>query len=149
MTEEQRAALGTIRKGRGGVFLLHGITGSGKTEVYFRLIEDALSEGRGALLLVPEIALTAQLVSLIERRFGQRAAVLHSAVGEAARKDALRRLRQGVADVAVGPRSAVFAPLDRWGGDRRRAARRGATSRRRRHAITPRTSPCSVPRAAG
>lgn len=111
-TAEQAAALREIRANPGGVFLLHGITGSGKTEIYFRLIEDALAERRGALLLVPEIALTAQLVALIARRFGDRAAVLHSAVGEAARKKALRRLREGIADVAVGPRSAVFAPLD-------------------------------------
>jgi primosomal protein N' (replication factor Y) len=108
----QAAALAALRRGRGGTHLLFGVTGSGKTEVYFRLIEDALAAGRGALLLVPEIALTAQLVDLVQARFGPRAAVLHSAVGEAARRSAMRRLHEGLADVVVGPRSAVFAPVD-------------------------------------
>jgi len=109
LTAAQAKALGALR--RGGTHLLFGVTGSGKTEVYFRLIEDALGAGRGALLLVPEIALTAQLVALVQARFGDRAAVLHSAVGEAARHAALHRLHQGLADVVVGPRSAVFAPV--------------------------------------
>ncbi len=112
LTEAQAAALQTLRRGRGGTHLLFGVTGSGKTEIYFRLIEDALAAGRGALLLVPEIALTAQLVDLVQARFGNRAAVLHSAVGEAARHSAMRRLHEGLADVVVGPRSAVFAPID-------------------------------------
>ncbi len=112
LTAAQEQALRALRAGRGGTHLLFGVTGSGKTEVYFRLIEDALSSGRGALLLVPEIALTAQLVDLVRARFGNRAAVLHSAVGEAARNSALRRLHEGMADVVVGPRSAVFAPID-------------------------------------
>ncbi len=112
LTQAQAAALKAIRQGQGGTHLLFGVTGSGKTEVYFRLIEDALAAGRGALLLVPEIALTAQLVDLVRARFGNRSAVLHSAVGEAARHSALRRLHAGLADVVVGPRSAVFAPID-------------------------------------
>ncbi len=111
-TPAQAGALALLRAGQGGVHLLHGVTGSGKTEIYFRLIEDALQAGRGAILLVPEIALSAQLVSLVQERFGRRAAVLHSAVGEAARRSALQRLRSGVADVVVGPRSAIFAPVD-------------------------------------
>ena len=112
LTSAQAAALEALRRGRGGTHLLFGVTGSGKTEVYFRLIEDALAAGRGALLLVPEIALTAQLVDLVQARFGNRAAVLHSAVGETARHSALRRLHEGLADVVVGPRSAVFAPIE-------------------------------------
>ena len=112
LTDAQAAALGALRAGQGGTHLLFGVTGSGKTEIYFRLIEDALGAGRGALLLVPEIALTAQLVDLVRARFGNRAAVLHSAVGEAARHSAMRRLHEGLADVVVGPRSAVFAPID-------------------------------------
>ncbi len=111
-TPAQAAALVALRGTPGGVHLLHGVTGSGKTEIYFRLIEDALQAGRGAILLVPEIALSAQLVALVQERFGRRAAVLHSAVGEGARRSALQRLRQGVADVVVGPRSAIFAPID-------------------------------------
>ena len=111
-TPAQSEALRRLREGRGGVHLLFGVTGSGKTEIYFRLIEDALAAGRGALLLVPEIALTAQLVDLVQARFGPRAAVLHSAVGDAARHSALRRLHEGRADVVVGPRSAAFAPVD-------------------------------------
>ncbi len=112
LTDAQAAALRALRAGKGGTHLLFGVTGSGKTEVYFSLIEDALGDGRGALLLVPEIALTAQLVDLVRARFGNRAAVLHSAVGEAARHSAMRRLHEGLADVVVGPRSAVFAPID-------------------------------------
>ncbi len=111
-TPAQAQALRVLRASPGGVHLLHGVTGSGKTEIYFRLIEDALGAGRGAILLVPEIALSAQLVALVQERFGRRAAVLHSAVGEAARRRALQRLRHGVADVVVGPRSAIFAPVD-------------------------------------
>ncbi len=112
LTAAQAAALEALRRKPGGAFLLHGVTGSGKTEIYFRLIEDALLSQRGAILLVPEIALSAQLVDLVQARFGRRAAVIHSAVGESARRQALQRLRQGIADVVVGPRSAIFAPVD-------------------------------------
>ncbi|PDW03044.1 primosomal protein N' [Candidatus Viridilinea mediisalina] len=92
-------------------FLLHGVTGSGKTEVYLRVIARALRLGRQALVLVPEIALTAQLVRRFAARFPGQLAVLHSALGLGERYDEWRRLRRGEARVAIGSRSAVFAPL--------------------------------------
>jgi len=92
-------------------YLLHGVTGSGKTEVYLRLIADELAAGRQTLLLVPEIALTPQLVRRLRDRFGEELAVLHSAVTERERFDAWRRAYRSQARLVVGTRSAVFAPL--------------------------------------
>ncbi len=92
-------------------FLLHGVTGSGKTEVYIRVIEAALAEGRGAIVLVPEISLTPQLVGRFTRRLGDRVAVLHSGLADGERLDEWRRARRGEATVVVGARSAVFAPI--------------------------------------
>jgi len=97
------------------VFLLHGITGSGKTEVYLRLIARALRLGRQALVLVPEIALTTQLVRRFAARFPGKLAVLHSGLGLGERYDEWRRLRRGEARLAIGSRSAVFAPLPELG----------------------------------
>lgn len=96
-------------------FLLHGVTGSGKTEVYIRLIEAALAAGRGAIVLVPEISLTPQLVGRFTRRLGDRVAVLHSALSDGERLDEWRRVRRGEATVVVGARSAVFAPVEALG----------------------------------
>lgn len=96
-------------------FLLHGVTGSGKTEVYLRAIARALRQGRQALVLVPEIALTTQLVRRFAARFPGRLAVLHSELALGERYDEWRRLRRGVAGVAIGSRSAVFAPLPNLG----------------------------------
>ena len=95
--------------------LLHGVTGSGKTEVYLQAIEIALSQGRQALVLVPEIALTPLTVRRFLARFGGRVAVLHSGLRGGERYDAWRRIRRGEADIVVGARSAVFAPLPRLG----------------------------------
>ena len=95
----------------GGSHLLHGVTGSGKTEVYLRACADALERGRGVIVLVPEIALTPQTVARFQARFGDTVALLHSALGEGERYDEWRRLRSGEARIAVGPRSAVFAPV--------------------------------------
>jgi primosomal protein N' (replication factor Y) len=95
--------------------LLHGITGSGKTEVYLRAVEATLAAGRGAIVLVPEIALTPQTVERFEDRFGDTVAVLHSGQRPARRHDEWTRLRRGDARVCVGPRSAVFAPLPEIG----------------------------------
>jgi len=92
-------------------FLLHGVTGSGKTEVYLRAIARALRQGRQALVLVPEIALTTQLVRRFAARFPGQIAVLHSELAPGERYDEWRRLRRGEAGVAIGSRSAVFAPL--------------------------------------
>ena len=93
-----------------GVALLHGITGSGKTAVYIKLIESCLENGRSAMLLVPEIALTPQLLGLLAAYFGDKVAVLHSSLSSGERYDQWKRIRSGEAAVVVGTRSAVFAP---------------------------------------
>jgi primosomal protein N' (replication factor Y) (superfamily II helicase) len=97
------------------VFLLHGVTGSGKTEVYLNAIEAALGEGRSALLMVPEIALTPAMAGQFLSRFGGRVAILHSAFSDSERSDQWRRIRSGAASVVVGTRSAVFAPVTKLG----------------------------------
>jgi primosomal protein N' (replication factor Y) (superfamily II helicase) len=91
--------------------LLHGVTGSGKTEVYLAAVEAALERGKGAIVLVPEIGLAPQAVARFRARLGDRFAVLHSALSPGQRYDEWRRLRDGEAQVCVGPRSAVFAPV--------------------------------------
>ena len=92
-------------------FLLHGVTGSGKTEVYLRVIAETLAAGKTALVLVPEISLTPQLAARFRARFGDLVAILHSGMSDQARLGEWSRLRQGPARIAVGARSAVFAPL--------------------------------------
>ncbi len=94
---------------------MHGVTGSGKTEVYLRAIAEALACGRQALVLVPEITLTHQLVARLEDRFGAQVAVLHSGLGAGERVGEWHRLRAGDTPIAVGARSALFAPLERLG----------------------------------
>jgi primosomal protein N' (replication factor Y) (superfamily II helicase) len=117
LTPEQLAAVSRVEAaldGEAGAdreLLLHGVTGSGKTEVYIAAAEAALRRGRGAIVLVPEIGLTPQAVARFRGRLGDRVAVLHSALGDGERYDEWRRLRRGEADVCVGPRSAVFAPV--------------------------------------
>ena len=101
--------------GAGGHFLLAGATGSGKTEVYLRACAAALERGRGAIVLVPEIALTPQTLGRFQERFGDRIAVLHSALTEAERRDERERIAAGEAPIVIGARSAVFAPLPRLG----------------------------------
>ena len=96
-------------------FLLHGVTGSGKTEVYLNAIETALASGRGALLLVPEIALTPAMAGQFFSRFGDRVAILHSAFTDVERSEQWRRIRSGAAGVVVGTRSGVFAPVRNLG----------------------------------
>ncbi|MDD5705115.1 MAG: primosomal protein N' [Kiritimatiellae bacterium] len=95
--------------------LLFGVTGSGKTEVYLQAIARVLEQGRGAIVLVPEIALTPQTVQRFAGRFGARIAVLHSALSDGERYDEWQRIRKGEARVVIGPRSAVFAPVERLG----------------------------------
>jgi primosomal protein N' (replication factor Y) len=95
--------------------LLHGVTGSGKTEIYLRAAETALAQGRGAIVLVPEIALTPQIVGRFIERFGDTVAVMHSQLRPGERYAEWRRLREGDARICVGPRSAVFAPIERLG----------------------------------
>ncbi len=118
LTDDQCRALDqllpalTDRKGR---FLLSGVTGSGKTEVYIRAVREALKQGRAAIVLVPEIALTPQMVGWFRARFGDQSAVLHSRLSAGERFDEWRRIRRGEARVVVGARSAVFAPTENLG----------------------------------
>jgi primosomal protein N' (replication factor Y) len=109
------ARIATALAEGGGAFLLHGATGSGKTEVYLRACEEALAQGRGAIVLVPEIALTPQALGRFRARFGERVAVLHSALTEAERRDERERIASGEAPIVVGARSAVFAPVPALG----------------------------------
>jgi len=95
--------------------LLHGVTGSGKTEIYLQAIARMLDEGKGAIVLVPEISLTPQTVRRFAGRFGDRVAVLHSALSDGERYDEWHRIRTGAARVVVGPRSAIFAPVANLG----------------------------------
>ncbi|HEX6586135.1 MAG TPA: primosomal protein N' [Solirubrobacterales bacterium] len=111
LTEDQRRAVDAIvPEGHRGL-LLHGVTGSGKTEVYLEAARAALERGRGTIVLVPEIALTPQTMDRFRRRFGGLVALLHSRMPAGARYDEWRRLRSGEARICVGPRSAVFAPV--------------------------------------
>lgn len=115
----QQAALRRIiepmENGRSDVLLLHGITGSGKTEVYLQAIQACLDQGRQAIVLVPEISLTPQMVERFKGRFGEAVAVLHSRLSHGERYDEWRKIRSGRAGVAIGARSAIFAPLGRIG----------------------------------
>jgi primosomal protein N' (replication factor Y) (superfamily II helicase) len=118
MTRDQRAALDAVVAAlpedgapAGRSLLLHGVTGSGKTEVYLEAVRAALARDRGAIVLVPEIALTPQTLDRFRRRFGDSVALLHSRMSAGARYDEWRRLRSGEATICVGPRSAAFAPV--------------------------------------
>src|SRR5439155_1195939 len=95
--------------------LIHGVTGSGKTLVYLEVLRRVVDDGRGAILLVPEIALTPQTVARVRGVFGDQVAVLHSGLSDGERADAWRALRSGARRVAVGARSAIFAPVPRLG----------------------------------
>ena len=105
----------SMRQNRFEVFLLHGITGSGKTQVYIEAIRDAVAQGKDAIVLVPEISLTPQAVARFQGNFGKLVAVLHSRMSTGERYDAWRRVHRGEARVVVGARSAVFAPLKNLG----------------------------------
>lgn len=119
LSEEQARALAAIvaavRARRAERFLVHGVTGSGKTEVYLRAAAEALARGREVLVLVPEITLTHQLLARLEARFGARVAVLHSGLRPGERIGEWRRLLRGRTPIAIGARSALFAPLDNLG----------------------------------
>ncbi len=119
LNQSQRVAFeqirGAIEAREFRTFLLHGVTGSGKTEVYLSAIETAVEQGRSALLLVPEIALTPQMAGQFFSRFGDRVAILHSAFTDVERSEQWRRIRSGAASVVVGTRSGVFAPVRNLG----------------------------------
>ena len=116
---EQQTALDTINAAmdqeKPGTVLLHGVTGSGKTEVYLQALQHALDKGQGAIVLVPEIALTPQTVDRFRSRFGECVAVLHSSLSDGERHDEWHRIRNGEAQIAIGARSALFAPIENVG----------------------------------
>ena len=119
LTPDQQAIFGEITKGisskRFSPFLIHGITGSGKTEIYLRAIEEVLAQGKEAIVLVPEISLTPQLLSRFRDRFGENLALLHSKLGRGERYDQWRKVLRGDVGIAIGARSAIFAPFKRLG----------------------------------
>ena len=119
LNDEQQQALDQIvsRIGEGGyaTFLLHGVTGSGKTEIYIRAMGEAIRRGLSALMLVPEIALTPVFSRRLRSHFGESVAILHSSLSEGERTDEWRRIKEGEARVVIGTRSAVFAPLENLG----------------------------------
>jgi len=119
LSDEQQSALDTLtdlyESDGPKAALLHGVTGSGKTNVMLKLIDRVLEDGKGVIMLVPEIALTPQTVGRFACRYGERIAVIHSALSAGERFDAWRRIREGIADVVIGTRSAVFAPVKKLG----------------------------------
>ena len=115
LTPDQIRAVDTITSDTRTVQLLHGVTGSGKTEIYLTLIAKCLKEGKSSIFLVPEISLTPQMLAQLRSRFGKNAAILHSGLSAGERFDEWWRLRTGEAKIAIGARSAIFAPLENLG----------------------------------
>ncbi|MBO7516373.1 MAG: primosomal protein N', partial [Spirochaetia bacterium] len=115
LTDEQQNAVKSVLEGSGSLFYIHGITGSGKTEVFLTLAEKMLAEGKGIIYLVPEIALTHQMVDAVKKRFADTVAVLHSALTPAQRLKQWRRIQSGAAKVVIGARSGIFAPVQNLG----------------------------------
>ncbi len=118
LTEEQQAAfdgLLNLRQQGGGTALLYGVTGSGKTQVYLKLIDEVLPSGKGILVMVPEISLTPQTLNLFYTRYGNNVAVFHSGLSQGERLDEWKRVKNGEAQIVVGTRSAVFAPFKELG----------------------------------
>ena len=115
LTPAQKDAIAKIEGSPKTVHLIHGVTGSGKTEIYLNIISRALQQGKTAIFLVPEISLTPQMFSQLKRRFGEKAAILHSGLSAGERFDEWWRLRTGEARIAIGARSAIFSPLENIG----------------------------------
>jgi len=119
LTPEQSQALEQLRgeamRDEFRTVLLHGVTGSGKTELYLRLASEVAARGRRVLIMVPEIALTPSIAGMFRARFGARVAIQHSGLSTGERHDQWHRIRRGDVDVVVGTRSAVFAPLEQVG----------------------------------
>ena len=119
LNDQQRNAfeglLSLLKSGQASAALLHGVTGSGKTSIYIRLVKEAVKMGRGSIILVPEIGLTPQFVQIFSSHFGDKIALLHSSLTMGERVDEWKRIRAGLANVVIGTRSAIFAPLDNIG----------------------------------
>ena len=119
LNEEQLSAFNTLRSlsdsGEPKAALLYGITGSGKTSVMLKIIDHVLSNGKQAIVLLPEISLTPQTLGIFCSRYGERVALIHSGLSAGERLDTFRRIKNGGADIVIGTRSAVFAPLSRLG----------------------------------
>ncbi|MBQ2675854.1 MAG: primosomal protein N' [Clostridia bacterium] len=120
LTDEQNAAYEGLCKqmnnaDKGETALLYGVTGSGKTQVFLKLIDDVIDSGKGVILMVPEIALTPQTMSIFQNRYGSKVAVFHSAMSLGQRTDEYKRVKKGEAKIAIGTRSAVFAPVQNLG----------------------------------
>ena len=113
LTEEQQKAYDGLlaEYEKGGISLLYGITGSGKTQVFLKLVETVSKQGRGVIVMIPEIALTPQILAIFRARFGKSVAVFHSAMSLGQRADEWKRVKKGDATIAIGTRSAVFAPF--------------------------------------
>lgn len=115
LTDEQENALKQLKTTNEKPFLLHGVTGSGKTEVYMRVIDEVVSKGKSAIMLVPEISLTPQTVKRFKERFDGRVAVFHSALSLGEKYDEWKKMRDGLVDIVIGARSAIFAPFKNIG----------------------------------
>ena len=115
LTDEQAKVLESVKFGKFTPYLLHGVTGSGKTLVYIRLIEKVLKQGREAILLVPEISLTPQVVDIFKKHFGKTIAILHSALSSGERYDEWRKIEKKEVSIVIGARSAIFAPFTNLG----------------------------------
>ncbi len=115
LTNHQQKAVEIISNSRYNTFLLHGVTGSGKTEVYIECIKNALKQGKTAIMLVPEISLTPQMLTRFRNAFGDTVAILHSMLSSGERYDEWYRLKNGDAKIAIGARSCIFAPLENIG----------------------------------
>ncbi|MBR6743359.1 MAG: primosomal protein N' [Clostridia bacterium] len=116
LTDEQNAAYNRLlelyKSKKGEAALLYGVTGSGKTSVFLKLVDEAYEENKGAIIMVPEIALTPQMISIFSKRYGSRVAVFHSALSLGQRMDEWKRVKNGDASIVIGTRSAVFAPVE-------------------------------------
>lgn len=115
LTSDQEKVYKQVDLGKYQTYLLYGVTGSGKTEVYMELIEDVIKKGKEAIVLIPEISLTPQTVRRFIERFGQVVAVLHSGLSDSEKYDEYRKIRKGEVKIVIGARSAIFAPLENIG----------------------------------
>ena len=119
LSEEQEEIINTVtaerREGKAGQYYIYGITGSGKTEVYMHLIEECLKDGKEAILLIPEIALTYQNLLRFYRRFGNKVAVMHSKLTDGEKYEQFKKAKEGKVSIMIGPRSALFAPFQNLG----------------------------------